>query len=54
MPIHGEYRMLAAHAQLAREAGVPAAAIVIAENGSVVELSQSGVAARRPRRSSRA
>jgi ribonuclease J len=38
MPIHGEYRMLAAHAQLAREAGVPAAGIVIADNGSVVEL----------------
>ncbi|HUP33437.1 MAG TPA: ribonuclease J [Gaiellaceae bacterium] len=38
MPIHGEYRMLAAHAQLARDAGVPADAIVIAENGSVVEL----------------
>ena len=42
MPVHGEYRMLAAHAQLAREAGVPADAIVIAENGSVVELSQKG------------
>jgi ribonuclease J len=38
MPIHGEYRMLAAHAQLARDAGVPAAGIVIADNGSVVEL----------------
>jgi ribonuclease J len=38
MPIHGEYRMLAAHAQLAREAGLPAAGIVIADNGSVVEL----------------
>jgi ribonuclease J len=38
MPIHGEYRMLAAHAQLAREAGVPSAGIVLAENGSVVEL----------------
>jgi ribonuclease J len=39
MPIHGEYRMLAAHAQLARDAGVPAAGIVMADNGSVVELS---------------
>ena len=39
MPIHGEYRMLAAHAKLAREAGVPAERIVLAENGSVVELS---------------
>src|SRR5438128_7310740 len=38
MPIHGEFRMQAAHAQLARDAGVPASAIVIAENGTVVEL----------------
>jgi ribonuclease J len=38
MPVHGEFRMLAAHARLAREAGVPANAIVLAENGSVVEL----------------
>ncbi len=43
MPIHGEYRMLAAHAQLAREAGVPDEWIVIAENGSVVELTPDGV-----------
>ena len=34
MPIHGEYRMLAAHAKLAREAGVPEERILIAENGS--------------------
>jgi ribonuclease J len=39
MPIHGEFRMLAAHAQLAREGGIPAGSIVLAENGSVVELS---------------
>jgi ribonuclease J len=38
MPVHGEFRMLAAHAQLAREGGVPAESIVLAENGSVVEL----------------
>jgi ribonuclease J len=42
MPIHGEYRMLAAHAKLAREAGVPDERILIAENGSVVELSRGG------------
>jgi ribonuclease J len=42
MPIHGEFRMLAAHAQLARDAGVPADGIVLAENGSVVELSRDG------------
>lgn len=43
MPIHGEYRMMAAHAALARDAGVPEEGIVIAENGSVVSLDASGV-----------
>jgi ribonuclease J len=42
MPVHGEFRMLAAHAQLARESGVPAGSIVLAENGSVVELERGG------------
>jgi ribonuclease J len=42
MPVHGEYRMLAAHGRLARDQGVPADAIVIAENGSVVELERGG------------
>jgi ribonuclease J len=39
MPIHGEYRMQAAHARLAQDAGIPVSSIVIAENGDVVELS---------------
>jgi ribonuclease J len=43
MPIHGEYRMQAAHGRLAQESGIPASSIVIAENGDVVELSQAGV-----------
>ena len=42
MPIHGEYRMLAAHAKLAREAGVPEDRIILADNGSVVELARGG------------
>jgi ribonuclease J len=42
MPVHGEFRMQAAHAQLARESGVPANAIVLAENGTVVELAAEG------------
>jgi ribonuclease J len=42
MPVHGEFRMLAAHAKLARESGVPAASIVLAENGTVVELDERG------------
>jgi ribonuclease J len=43
MPVHGEFRMLAAHARLAYESGVPTERIVLAENGSVVEL-RGGVA----------
>ena len=43
MPVHGEFRMLAAQARLARESGVPADRIVLAENGSIVEL-RSGIA----------
>ncbi len=43
MPVHGEYRMQAANARMAQEAGVPADSIVLAENGSVVELGPAGV-----------
>ena len=43
MPVHGEFRMLAAHAELARDAGVPASSIVLAENGSVVEVADGSV-----------
>ncbi len=42
MPVHGEFRMLAAHARLARETGVPADGIVLTENGTVVELTKAG------------
>jgi ribonuclease J len=42
MPVHGEFRMLAAHARLARESGVDEDRIVLAENGSVVELTEDG------------
>jgi ribonuclease J len=44
MPVHGEYRMLAAHARLARDAGVPDRQIVIAENVDVVELAGNSIA----------
>ncbi len=44
MPVHGEYRMQAANARLAQDSGVPASAIVLAENGSIVELGPDGAA----------
>jgi ribonuclease J len=42
MPVHGEFRMLAAHGRLAQQSGVPADSIVLVENGSVVELGPRG------------
>ena len=42
MPVHGEYRMQAAHARLAREADIPDESILIAENGDVIELTPKG------------
>ena len=38
IPVHGEWRHLKAHAELAALTGVPAANIVIAEDGVVVDL----------------
>ncbi|MGI5244639.1 ribonuclease J [Dactylosporangium sp. CA-139066] len=38
MPVHGEWRHLRAHAQLAREAGVADERVVLCEDGDVVDL----------------
>jgi ribonuclease J len=43
LPIHGEYRMLLAHARIAEQAGVPPHAVRIAENGAVLELDGDGL-----------
>lgn len=40
IPIHGEYRMLIKHAQLAQEIGIPADNIFVAENGHVLEFTK--------------
>jgi ribonuclease J len=42
MPVHGEFRMLAAHGRLAQQGGIPAESIVLTENGTVVELTPRG------------
>lgn len=44
MPVHGEYRHLIKHANLAKSLGMPKENIVIAENGSVVELTKNSIA----------
>jgi ribonuclease J len=38
MPVHGEWRHLRAHAQIAREMGIPDERIMLAEDGTVVDL----------------
>lgn len=38
IPVHGQYSMLMAHAQIAREAGVPEKNVIVAENGDIVNL----------------
>ncbi|NLO89636.1 MAG: ribonuclease J [Clostridia bacterium] len=42
MPIHGEYRMLVKHAQIAEELGIPSKNIIVAENGQVIEFGKNG------------
>ena len=43
IPVHGEYRMLVKHAELGKLMGVAPKNVVIAENGSVIEISKKGV-----------
>jgi len=38
VPVHGEYRMLKKHAELARDLGIPPERIFVAENGMVLEF----------------
>lgn len=43
IPVHGEYRMLVKHGELARQMGVNPKNIVIADNGDVIEISKNGI-----------
>ncbi len=40
LPVHGEHRMLVKHSQTAQAVGVPAANMIIIDNGDVVELGE--------------
>ncbi len=42
IPIHGEYRQLLRHAQVAMEEGIPADRVLVAQDGDVIELSPDG------------
>jgi ribonuclease J len=48
VPVHGEYRMLAQHARLAVDSGLPSDRVLVAEDGDVLSLSPLG-ARREPR-----
>jgi len=43
VPVHGEYRMLRAHAAIAERTGVEPHAVRIADNGTVLELDADGL-----------
>lgn len=43
IPVHGEFRHMVHHSRLAMEMGVPAANVLLAEDGDVIELSDGGI-----------
>jgi ribonuclease J len=43
VPVHGEFRHLRHHANLAEQMGVPPARVLLAEDGDVIELSDDGI-----------
>jgi ribonuclease J len=43
MPVHGEYRHLAVHAELARSVGIAAERVLPVDNGAVVEIDEEGI-----------
>src|SRR5208283_5352413 len=42
IPVHGEYRHLLRHAEIAIEEGVPPERVLVAEDGDLIELSSDG------------
>ena len=43
VPVHGEYKMLKKHAQLAEKLGMPSRNIIIPDLGDMLELSTNGL-----------
>jgi ribonuclease J len=43
IPVHGEYRMLKAHAKIGHETGIPMDHMMLLENGDIVELGKGKV-----------
>ena len=49
LPIHGEYRQLAAHAAIGRSCGLPADRVLVAESGDLLGADRGRLPARRAR-----
>ncbi len=45
VPVHGEYKHLVAHANLAKELGVPAKNVLLPEAGRIIEMDRRGIRA---------
>jgi len=43
LPLHGQYSMLVAHSQLAKEMGLREKNVVVAENGQIINLNQKRI-----------
>jgi ribonuclease J len=43
IPVHGEFRHLTHHARLAQDMGVAASGVLLAEDGDMIELTDSGI-----------
>lgn len=43
LPVHGQYSMLVAHAEIAKETGIPEKNIVVAENGQILNLNKKRI-----------
>ena len=43
VPVHGEYRHLALHADLARSVGIPSERVLPVDNGTMVEIDDEGI-----------
>ena len=43
IPVHGEYRHLALHAELAASVGIPAEDVMAIDNGTIVEIDEHGL-----------
>ena len=46
MPVHGEYRHLAIHSELARAVGIEPSRIITVDDGSIVEIGETGAVRR--------